>query len=192
MKRISVFVIAASFLATPVQASEHTNGETSTPAVFTAANPVALGLARELVSLIYPVSDTIDAMRTGWMESLDSIESVSMRAFAKQEYQRSLDRLEPVIAKHFPAIQEAYADVYAQEFSPSELEELIAFARTPTGRHFLSDTEFADYSDSVLNANDAMSTEIEPIMLDLQKAMCAQKTQERIARGETDAKCSMA
>ena len=101
MKRISVFAIAASLLATPAQASAPADAVTATPAVLTAANavdPDAIVLARELVTLIYPLSDSVDYLRTSWAESLDSIENVSMRSRVKQEYERSLNRIEQVMA----------------------------------------------------------------------------------------------
>ena len=195
MKRISVFAIAASLLAMPAQASAPADAVTATPAVLTAANavdPDAIVLARELVTLIYPLSDSVDYLRTSWAESLDSIENVSMRSRVKQEYERSLNRIEQVMSAHFPVMQEAYATAYAREFTANELRELIAFTRTPTGRHFVSDLEFADYDEAVLEANYAMSEEMEPIMYELQKVLCAEKTQARIAQGETDAKCPMA
>ena len=186
MKRISVFAGAAILLAAPVQASAQAGAETVTPAVLTAVDavdPDAMNLARELVTLIYPLSDSVDYLRTSWSQSLDSIENVSMRTRVKQEYERSLNRIEQ---------QEAYATAYAREFTASELRELITFSKTPAGRHFVSDLEFADYDEAVLDANYAMSEEMEPIMYELQKVLCAEKTKARIAQGETDAKCPMA
>lgn len=195
MKRISVFAGAAILLAAPVQASAQAGAETVTPAVLTAVDavdPDAMNLARELVTLIYPLSDSVDYLRTSWSQSLDSIENVSMRSRVKQEYERSLNRIEQVMSAHFPVMQEAYATAYAREFTASELRELITFSKTPAGRHFVSDLEFADYDEAVLDANYAMSEEMEPIMYELQKVLCAEKTKARIAQGETDAKCPMA
>lgn len=197
MKSLSVFVLVASLLAAPAQASE--NASRAAPEMSqavlssdTRADPAALNLARELVGLVYPVSDTIDAMRTGWMDGLATIESVSMRSIVKQEYERTLDRLEPIIVRHFPKIQDAYAGAYAQEFTVAELRDLVAFANSSTGRHFLKDTNFADFDERVLEANEGMTEDLEPVMMDLRKALCEQKTQARIAQGETDAKCPLA
>lgn len=197
MKRFPAFVLVAAMLAAPVHASERVDdasyemsqAELSSGAQ---ADPAALNLARELVGLVYPVSDTIDAMRTGWMDGLATIESVSMRSIVKQEYERTLDRLEPIIVRYFPKIQDAYAGAYAQEFTVAELRDLIAFANSSTGRHFLKDTNFADFDERVLKANEGMTEDLEPVMMDLRKALCEQKTQARIAQGETDAKCPLA
>jgi hypothetical protein len=122
---------------------------------------------------------------------LDKIEDEAERTAAEGKLDELLTRLEPRLRELMPAMLEAYAQVYSREFSDDELEQLIAFAKTPTGYHYLSRADFLDLDPAILGAQEELRTGIAPIVEDFQKQACAEKAAKRLAAGEDDAKCSM-
>lgn len=45
--------------------------------------------------------------------------------------------MQPILATYMPKLFEAMAHAYARQYSITELNEILAFAKTPTGAHFI-------------------------------------------------------
>ena len=118
----------------------------ATPSHAQAADPARLALGRQVVAVMYPpdkreamMSDMVSALmgqiRGGTqlppMFSEPGLKAIMDRAFASMPA-----RLMPVISRHLPRMHEAIAAAYAREFTQAELNEIVAFARTPAGQHY--------------------------------------------------------
>lgn len=190
----SAITLAAASLPTVAQATESTPPAQATLAPSTVPDQESLTLATEFAELMYPASENIDQLRSQWLGALDSmeVEDAAYRTAYRDNLESAMSRIEPVMRLHFPALQHAYAEAFAREFTKEELRDLLGFAKTPTGRHFLRDTTFADSDDVVLAVSAGMEAALEPAILDFQKAMCKRAAKLRVAAGDNKAKCSMA
>lgn len=168
----------------------------SNAAGLAALDPERVALARSFVDLLYPVAtreqDTVEQIRLAYAPALEAIEKPTIRAGLRKEIERGMVDIIPIVNRYLPALWEAYAQAYAGEFSAGELREMIAFASTPTGQHFMKDLNFADRHAAVTDVTYEMSEELAPIYEDLQTRICKRRTEMRVAAGETDAKCSRA
>ena len=112
----------------------------------TAADPAKFELARGIVNASVPDDQTDQMMRQllgSVLQMMDSsrefpIDDPEVRAIYDRRMKELPDRLMPILNKHLPQIYGAVACAYVREFSLAELTEINAFARTPAGRHFLS------------------------------------------------------
>ena len=100
-------------------------------------------------------------------------------------------RLEPNIRKRMPTVSEAYARAYAAEFSIAQLGELVAFGSTPTGKHFLANILALETDPNVSEAAISVMEELTPALMEFQKKACADRAQQRIAMGDSKAKCAL-
>jgi len=193
-KAYSAIALAISVLSTPALAEVRQSVDTPTaaPNGARAFDPANLALAGKLVELMYPVSDTIDDTRKSVQMALELVENPTARTKLNVSYDTVLTQIEPIIVRNFPKIQQAYTMAYAEEFTSEELRDIISFASTPTGRHFLRDTTFADGNTLVTAASDEMMSELEPTLFEFQKTICKQAAEQRLAAGDKKAKCSMA
>lgn len=117
--------------------------------------PRALDLGREIVRLGFPeemragmFGGAVDAM-TGQMRDA-MLARFNNDPAARAIMDRSLDSFivagKEVMLRHIPAFMNAYATGYARAFPVAELEQILAFVKTPAGAHFLqrSPTILAD------------------------------------------------
>jgi hypothetical protein len=111
---------------------------------------------------------------------------------AKSKVDHALAKLEPTMRAQLPKLFEAYAQAYAREFSDSELRDMIAFASTSGGKHYLAHREFVLGDPSVVQAQQEMNEAMKPALFELQKEACAEHTAQRIAAGDKNAKCALA
>jgi hypothetical protein len=197
MKAVCSLVALGVVLSSPALAATEPNG----PAPFAESGASsesepsreALQLARQFVALLYPAEqqdDWIELLREGPPE--DFMQNAALRTSLKKDAEKAAAKLTKITERRLPALMDAYAHSYAREYSEGELRDLIAFAITPTGRHFMYDMDFADDDPAVTAVQAEMGEEMAPIIEGLQKAMCQAATEVRVAAGETDAKCSMA
>src|SRR5687768_8059000 len=91
-----------------------------------------------------------------------------------------------------PALLEANAQAYAREFSAEELRDLIVFAQTPAGKHYIERYDLLLMAPEVIDAQRKLSEDLQPVMENLSKEMCAEKAAQRVAMGDTKAKCPLA
>jgi hypothetical protein len=120
-------------------------------------------------------------------EDLDDSE----KAAAMHRVERYLAMAGPKIRAAMPALVEANAQAYAREFTADELRQMIAFAETPAGKHYIDRYDFLQMSPEVVAAQRDLGEQLQPVLEDFQKQMCAEKTAQRIAMGDTKAKCPL-
>jgi hypothetical protein len=99
--------------------------------------------------------------------------------------------LEPKIKESVPSILEAYAQVYAREFSVEELQALALFGETPAGKHYLSRVGGMDGEPEVTEAYEKLQENLMPVVDEANKERCAKRAAERLASGDTEAKCKL-
>ena len=151
-----------------------------------------LAIARRFVALTSPAEELVKGIHAGFSQAaMGEIEDETDRVAAERRLNRMFARFEPKVREHQPAIVEAYAQAYAREFSANELRDMVAFGESPTGRRFLAKMTELGTEESVMDAQMQLLQDLAPSMEDLQKEICAEKAQQRIAMGDTKAKCPL-
>lgn len=154
-----------------------------------------LELARRFIAVSNPVGDMMGAIResalmTFYASAVDDGDEAAQQT-AERRVDAILARAEPTIRKRMPEILEAYSQVYAREFSAEELEQLIAFAQSPAGKHYIARMSFLDMDPAILEANQTLTDELTPIMREVTRELCAERAAQRLAAGDTKAKCPL-
>lgn len=159
MRRAKAILLALAALAG--------QGQFASPAAaqqVAAVDPARLELGRQIIAIMYP-QEKRQAMASSLVENVLAQFRSSMSdptTYADPGMKKILDdafasipqRLSPAIQAHLPRLIEAMARAYAREFSAAELQETLAFARTPSGRHYLqsSATIMADRDIAAANS----------------------------------------
>ena len=157
-----------------------------------APSPEQLVLARKFVALVGLVHNPLDGLESGaWHEASAEIADKAARAEAQQRVSQMVAELKPKVSKRLPAIAEAYAAAYAREFSADELRQMIAFAQTPAGRHYIAEAAVLELDDPIVEAETEMWEDVAPVFEEMRRVMCAEKAAQRIASGEVKAKCPL-
>jgi hypothetical protein len=168
---------------------------TSQPSAIAAPSAERIELARRFVELTNPPERLMEDVKEGFMLGASSYladtEDENEARAAEVQLDRLIVRLEPTMRESMPSLLEAYAQVYAREFSAQELREMISFAETPAGKHYLWRVDFVDADPEILDAADDMHAKIKPVMDEFRKENCAKLAAERLAAGDTKAKCSL-
>lgn len=153
-------------------------------------------LARRYIALALPPDQFIAGMRAMAANSVATMMLASgddsPPAEVDQYMQRFFVLLDPKIRERLPNLMEAYAQAYAREFSADELTQLVAFAQTPAGHHYLASRGVMESDPAVQLQEQGIATEIQPIVNQLEKEKCQARTAERIAMGDKNAKCPLA
>lgn len=161
-----------------------------------APSPERLELARKFVALALPPERYMELMRAGAASGLAQTVASLKDEDAQAEGEAALDkffaRIEPVMKAQIPIVSEAYAKAYAREYSADELQQMIAFAQTSAGQHYLSRRDFVDLDPAVMDAQMEIFKAMGPVMQQMQKEMCQEHTAQRIAAGDKNAKCPLA
>ena len=159
------------------------------------AQPAKIELARLFVELTMPADQFIAVMRASAKMVAAADFDDSGDEAAKTAADRQVDELiaaaEPKVRQWLPNIFEAYASAYAREFSAQELAQMVAFAESPAGRHYLSGSDFLDGDPGVAAANEALKKELTAVIENTAKEMCAKRAAKRLAAGDTKAKCPL-
>lgn len=186
----STAMVAAAPSATPAVQTD------VTPATLPAPSPERLALARQYMAQSGAGERMLtmmhDGISQGAMMRFAEIESDKDRATAETTLDRLLQRLDPKLREGMPKMMEAYAQVYAREFSAVELQQLRDFATSPTGRHYMAQSLTLMSEPQLLEAQEELMGNVMPIMQDLQKQACAAKAAARVAAGDKHAKCPLA
>lgn len=194
MKKTFLYLAAAASLnavvLTPLQA-EGVGEQKGALVVNRAGN---LGLARQLVTILFPNAgqDAMDGLKMGVLSELDMVEDSAFRNELEQEVGLALKAATPIMNRHMASVTDAYTQAFAREYSADELTQILAFAQTRVGAHFLPQNGALDNDSAVLEAQAKMMEDVLPIFDAVSKMMCKHKAELRVAQGETDAKCSMA
>lgn len=137
------------------------------------------------------VEYTREALMQMALAGADDLDETEMSA-AKHRIDRYLATAEPKLRAAMPALLEAQAQVYAREFSTDELRQLIVFAQTPAGKHYIDRYDLLLMAPEVMDAQRKLGEDLQPVMEDLAKELCAEKAAKRVAMGDTKAKCPLA
>lgn len=161
------------------------------PAVTEAPSADRLELARRFMAMS-DSDDSLKVMRKTLVRMASAnAEDPEDKAAAERFMERVLVLAEPKLREHTAAIREATAQAYAREFSVDELQQMIAFAQSPTGKHYLSRGADVETDPAILDAQIQIWTELGPFMEQVGKEMCAEKAADRIAAGDKNAKCPL-
>lgn len=136
-------------------------------------DPARLEQGRQIIAIMYP-ADKRQAMMGSLVENVLAQFRASMSqpsTYADPGLRKILDdafaaipqRLSPSVQAHLPRLFEAMARAYAREFSAAELQEVLAFARTPAGRHYLQSSPTVTADRDVAAANTAYFNEIQQL-----------------------------
>ncbi|MDE2403481.1 MAG: DUF2059 domain-containing protein [Sphingomonadales bacterium] len=140
----------------------------------------ALALAREIVRVGYPEDkrETLfgaaaDAMLKQMREVM--LAKLNNDPAAKAIIEDSIARFvvlgKGVMTRHIPAFMEGYAHAYAREFTPAELETILAFVRTPAGSHFFLRASSILSDPTFVQANAAYLRELQPLIDDMRESL---------------------
>ena len=169
--------------------------QAAAPAEAATPSSARLGLARRFIAVSAPTELMMEGVRTGFMHGasgqLADIEDDGERAEAEVRLEQLFVRLQPKFEGLIPGVLEAYAQVYAREFSEAELEAMIAFAETPAGKHYLARYAFLEMEPELIEAQQSLMSEIWPEVEEFGKQMCAEKAAKRLAAGDKKATCPL-
>ena len=187
----SVLLATASMLsaATPQSAPPAPAAEPAPPSV------ERQQLARQYVQLTATADQFVDLFRAGMSKGisgkLDEVEDEESKAEARTEMAHFMSLAEPKLRERIPNLTEAYAQVYAREFSAEELRQMLAFAQSPAGGHFLKSRVKLELDPAILIQQEGFALDLFPILQQMQKEKCAAKAAQRVAMGEKNAKCPL-
>lgn len=152
-------------------------------------------LASRLVALTFTADDYVRSMRgaaEGTVASLDeAFGAESENPEIGKSLQRVLDQLEHKIRAKFPQLADAYARVYAREYSEVELQQLVDFAQSPAGKRYLSGDGGFESDPAIEALNAEMGEEMKKALDGMRKEACAAQANQRLAAGDPDAKCPL-
>ena len=190
-------VLTALSIALATSAVSAAAAETPAPASASAEAPSAdrLDLARRFIALTNSPETVMNIVRESSMQAasaeMEGIEDEETLTLARQGLETMLAELDPQIRRQMPNVLEAYAQAYAREFAADELGQMIAFAETAAGKHYLARYALVDNDPLVIAAHLAMWEELAPTMERVRKQLCSERAAQRLAAGDTDAKCSL-
>jgi hypothetical protein len=124
----------------------------------------------------------------------EALADPGVNAIVSKYLDRMVEAQKPLLQKHVPAMTEAIATAYSNEFSLAELKDIHAFANTPSGRHYLSRSLALVSDPAVAKVNMAMIKETQQLILgmrdDLKAELLAyyEAHPEAITKGKADAK----
>jgi hypothetical protein len=152
-------------------------------------------LGRRYIALALSPQDYLDTLRAGIAAGFSHRVGASLDASETAEADEMMKRFfalyEPKVRERLPNVFEAYAQVYAREFSAEELRQMIDFAETPAGRHYVSRRLALDTDPAVLMQEEGIQNDALPILQQIYKEQCAAKAAKRIAAGDKKARCPL-
>jgi hypothetical protein len=95
----------------------------------------------------------------------DSVKDPGLKAIISESLDKSLASQKPLLQKHIPAMLDAMALAYSNEFSLAELKEIHAFAMTPSGGHYLSRSTAIIGDPAVAKVNSAIIADSQELAL---------------------------
>ena len=158
----SLALAAACILMMPAAAIAQTPASNPQP-----GNPAALQQARTIVEAITPTAQRPQVVR-GMINAiiapirgqlLATLNDPGIQQIIDAHLGRMAQRLQPVTEQHIPDLLEATAQAYAREFSPAELDQIAAFAKTPAGARYMSRSSAVLGDPAITAANRAFLAE---------------------------------
>ena len=138
-----------------------------------AVDPARLELGRQIIAIMYPpekrqamMGSLVENVLTQFRSSISDpsiYADPGMKKILNDAFASIPQRLSPTVQAHLPRLFEAMARAYAREFSATELQETLAFARTPAGRHYLQSSTTIMSDLDVAAANTAYFGQIQQL-----------------------------
>src|SRR4051812_43824210 len=158
----SLAILASSVsVAAPVPSSPVAAPQAAVPSA------ERLALARHFVAVALPPERYMELVRasanSSFVQTVAELSGDDAEERDQAGFDRFFARLEPVIKAQIPTLSEAYAKVYAREYSGEDLQQMIAFAQTPAGQHYLSRRDFVDLDPAVIEAQIEMVKAMTPV-----------------------------
>jgi len=154
-----------------------------------------IAVASRFVALTSPPETFLDGFRTGVYQAAFSAGEVPTTEAAVKAFEEQVEAImaaaEPTVRKRMPYLLDAMAKAYAREFSESELNAMIDFAASPAGRHFLASSVDIASDQAVVAAQQLLIGEFEPALNEMRRKHCAKRAEQRIAAGDTKARCPL-
>ena len=180
---LPTIALASSMLASAATAA------TAQP--FPSPSPRQMQLARQFIAITERPEDVTGTMHDMIMQAFGGPKPPEDPATADRVFSRFLAMAEPKLKERMPALQETFAEVYAREFSAEELKGMIAFARTPAGKHYLARFPVLNLDPKIVAAQDRLRADFIPIFVRLHLELCMERAAARLAAGEKDARCPL-
>lgn len=167
MKRAVILALSLC-AATPAWAEPVNPGA---KCIETPANAEGFALAREIVEAVIP-ADSAEAMMHQTMSAVgkqmkgalaDKIDDPAITAILDRRIAELPDRMAPAIRRFMPIQKAAMACAYTHTFSLAELREIRAFAATPAGNRYLSQSAALLSDPAVAEANEAFFRDTRPL-----------------------------
>ena len=139
-----------------------------------------LAEARAILEIMLPPTQRqkmFDAMLDGFNAQFqrglisDSVKDPGLKAILTESLDKSLAAQKPLLLKHVPALMDAMALAYSNEFSLAELKEIHAFATTPSGGHYLSRSTAIVGDPAVAKVNSAIFADSEMLALAIREEL---------------------
>lgn len=151
---VAVAPLLAATLVAPASAATRQADEVLDPAELTEA--------REIIDIMFPpekrdemMHDLMTEMTNQFAASvqLDAITDAGVRSILQTYLDNIPEMLRPTVQDHLPNLLSATAVAYVHRFSLAELQDIHAFARTPSGRRYLSSSTSLVADPAVAAAN---------------------------------------
>ena len=141
--------IAAVCLGLGLMVAGPAMAQTAPPQVATVApsplDPAKVEVGRQIIAIAFPptsrrammdkmMNAILVQMRQGMMPRIDD---PGLKKIMDNALDSIPHRLEPTIQAFLPKMFEAMSHAYAREYSLSELKDILEFAKTPSGQHYL-------------------------------------------------------
>jgi len=155
-----------------------------------------LQLARRFVSLAVRTDDMVEMMKIGMAQGssakLDGLtEDETEKAEAEKDMKRIMALMEPRVRQRMPNVLESYAVVYARDYSTEELQQMVTFAQSPAGQHYFAHNLAVQGDPIVVRQLEGFRSDLWPAMEEFPKEKCAAKAAQRVAMGDTKARCPL-
>lgn len=135
------------------------------PAASAAVDSARLEQGRQVVAIMYPAEkrqammgsliESVVAQYRASMTQASNYNDPGLKQIVDQSFAALPQRLMPTVQAHLPRLFEAMARAYARNFTAAELQEVLTFGRTATGRHFLQNSTTLMNDGDVAAANNA-------------------------------------
>jgi hypothetical protein len=100
---------------------------------------------------------------------------------------KMLTRAQARVRALVPHLIEASAQAYAREFSEDELRQLVTFAESPAGRHYIGEFETIQQDPAVAAVYEELWSTMDEITEEVGKELCTRSHDVQIALGEGEA-----
>lgn len=190
------FAVIAAIAAAPIGASPQTSLSGSAAKTQVEPDSQALTLARQLIAEAMPgdihEQAWVEVLRQDLQSKLPKDLTEAQRTVLAGEADRAISLALPGIRQQLPILNEAYAQAYARLFSAEDLRQILAFTMSPVGKRYVSNGSAILMDPAVQEANRKMSESVVGTFDDSAKVACQKKAAERLAAGDSDAKCPFA